>query len=56
MLRYKEKFGNCDIAVRKGLEEYKQLANWAGLQRVSDLYHCTLGIHTNLDTQYTFSL
>lgn len=33
LLQYKEKFGNCDVAVRKGFEEYKQLANWAGLQR-----------------------
>eukprot|EP00584_Thalassiosira_punctigera_P022558 CAMPEP_0172567880 /NCGR_PEP_ID=MMETSP1067-20121228/117597_1 /TAXON_ID=265564 ORGANISM="Thalassiosira punctigera, Strain Tpunct2005C2" /NCGR_SAMPLE_ID=MMETSP1067 /ASSEMBLY_ACC=CAM_ASM_000444 /LENGTH=522 /DNA_ID=CAMNT_0013359327 /DNA_START=74 /DNA_END=1642 /DNA_ORIENTATION=+ len=33
LLQYKEKHGNCDVAVRKGYEEYKQLANWAGLQR-----------------------
>jgi len=33
LLQYKEKHGNTDIAVRKGFEEYKQLANWAGLQR-----------------------
>ena len=30
----KEKYGNCDVAVRKGFEQYKQLANWAGLMRV----------------------
>lgn len=35
LLAYKEKFGNVDVAVRKGFEAYKQLANWAGLQRVS---------------------
>ena len=35
LLQYKEKQGNTDVAVRKGFEEYKQLANWAGLQRVS---------------------
>lgn len=34
LLQYKEKHGNCDVAIRKGFEEYKQLANWAGLQRV----------------------
>ena len=33
LLQYKDKHGNCDVAVRKGFEEYKQLANWAGLQR-----------------------
>lgn len=33
LLQYKEKHGNTDVAVRKGFEEYKQLANWAGLQR-----------------------
>ncbi|KAL7538248.1 hypothetical protein ACHAXR_008422 [Thalassiosira sp. AJA248-18] len=33
LLQYKGKHGNCDVAVRKGYEEYKQLANWAGLQR-----------------------
>mmetsp|Transcript_10065 Transcript_10065/g.18107 ORF Transcript_10065/g.18107 Transcript_10065/m.18107 type:complete len:601 (-) Transcript_10065:190-1992(-) len=33
LLQYKEKQGNTDVAVRKGFEEYKQLANWAGLQR-----------------------
>lgn len=33
LLQYKEKYGNTDVAVRKGFEEYKQLANWAGLQR-----------------------
>jgi len=33
LLQYKEKFGNTDVAVRKGFEEYKQLANWAGLMR-----------------------
>jgi hypothetical protein len=30
---YKEKYGNCDAAVRKGFESYKTLANWAGLMR-----------------------
>lgn len=39
LLQYKEKHGNCDVAVRKGFEEYKQLANWAGLQRVSTTMH-----------------
>ena len=33
LLDYKAKHGNCDIAIRKCFEEYKQLANWAGLQR-----------------------
>lgn len=33
LVAYKEKFGNCEIAVRKGFEKYKTLANWAGLMR-----------------------
>ena len=38
LLEYKEKFGDCDVAIRKGFEEYKQLANWAGLMRVRVSY------------------
>ena len=35
LLVYKAQHGNCDVAVRKGkqFEQYKQLANWASLQR-----------------------
>ena len=33
LVEFKQKHGNCDVAVRKGFEEFKQLANWAGLQR-----------------------
>lgn len=33
LCQFKEKFGHCDAVVRKGLEEYKQLASWTGLQR-----------------------
>ncbi|EJK70073.1 hypothetical protein THAOC_08603 [Thalassiosira oceanica] len=35
LLAYKARHGNCDVAVRKGkeFEQYKQLANWASLQR-----------------------
>jgi hypothetical protein len=33
LVAYKEKYNNCDVAVRKGFENYKSLANWAGLMR-----------------------
>jgi len=33
LLQYREKFGNTDVAIRKGFEAYKPLASWAGLQR-----------------------
>ncbi|KAL7554268.1 hypothetical protein ACHAWF_017712, partial [Thalassiosira exigua] len=33
LVEFKEKHGHSDVAQRKGFEEYRKLANWAGLQR-----------------------